>query len=85
MKPIPARRDTLFDLTPDPGWVLWHRKGKRCKWREVGRADTEAGALALMGTTGHRGGDWIIRPSDRDPNTFDNLTTGQQTCDLATV
>lgn len=61
---------TLFDLTPDPApaWVLWHRKGGRCKWREAGSAATEAQALALMGATGHRGGDWLLRPVGSDPN-----------------
>lgn len=71
MKPNATRSDTLFDLTPDPAtsaWVLWHRKGGRCKWREAGSAATEAQALALMGTTGHRGGDWLLRPVGSDPN-----------------
>lgn len=65
-KPAAQKTANLFDL--EPAWVLWHRTGRRSKWRVVGGAETEAGALALVGTTGHAGGDWIIRPAGRDPN-----------------
>jgi len=43
----PTNESALKELFPDPPWVAW----RRCsggKWREVGGADSEADAWALL-------------------------------------
>lgn len=64
-----GRGMNLFDTEDRAGaFVLWHRTGSRGKWRPIGAADTQAGALALMDDSGHTGGDWVVKPSGVDPN-----------------
>lgn len=54
--------------TDTPCVVLWHRTGRRGKWREIGSAPTQAQALALIDKAGKVGGDWIVKPRGQNPN-----------------
>jgi hypothetical protein len=58
-----------MNAEPDPTeFALWHRPTRRHKWRVVGHADTGAGAYALIDSTDHHGGHWIVTPRGRSPD-----------------
>lgn len=62
----PSRQPTLF---PTEGrYALWGRESGRHKWRVVTSADTRAEALAGMGRSGIKNGEWMILEAGRHPD-----------------
>lgn len=63
---------TLFDTdepTPPLGLhVLWHQASRRHKWRVVGSHDYGPTAIGLIGTSGLKGGNWMLIDDGHDPN-----------------
>ncbi len=57
----------LFATSAANGFVLWFRASRREKWEAVARAETESKALDAIGCGQRRGGQWLFRPSDREP------------------
>lgn len=68
MRRVAGEGVTLFDTPEATPHVLWHRESRRHKWRIVGRAETGPRALALMDTSGHHGGHWMLIDNGSDPN-----------------
>jgi hypothetical protein len=61
-------------------FVLWHRKSRRCVWRPVGSAPTQADAMGLMEGSGLKNGMWLVKPAGQSPNDDVNPVTGRSTC-----
>lgn len=69
--------DTDKDTQPQPPlpsalsvhpFTLWHRTGRRAKWKQTGTAPTYRAALDLSLGGGVKHGDWLVLETGKNPN-----------------